>query len=249
MHSDKRQYVFNKDFLITSADVDFEGKTKVSSLTNILIQAAWQHAEQLGWGVDDLAKHNLAWVLSSIRIKIFDYPTWRQTIQCETWPKGISRLFYLRDFNIYDSDNKLLASATSNWILIDIERRRPKLHNLDDEAIKKNSGKHAIEEEITPVKFDGEIESSYEYTVKYSDIDINQHLTTTRYIDIMFDTFSPEQIGNCRAREVKLSFLKEVTYAQNIRMQRHGLCNDNGVKFQLISEKQEKPCFLAELLF
>jgi medium-chain acyl-[acyl-carrier-protein] hydrolase len=248
MSDQTRQYIFNKEFLVTSADVDFEGKVHVSAFVNFLIQSAWQHAEHLGWGVDEMNEHNLAWILSSLQLKIIDYPKWRQTIRCETWPKGVDRLFYLRDFKIFDSDNNLLATGTSNWILIDIERRRPKLHKLDDEAIRKNANLHAIEEKIASIKFDGEMDSTYDYMVRYSDIDINKHLTTTRYIDLMFDTYRPMQISKNRPSEITLNFIKEVTFDEHITMVKGNLVN-NTTKFQLISEKHEKPCFKAELKF
>lgn len=244
----ERKHIFNKEFLVTSADVDFEAKIKISALSNFLIQAAWRHAEHLGWGVDEMNEHNLAWILSSFQIKISDYPKWRQTIRIETWPKGIDRLFYLRDFKVFDSDNNLLATGTSNWILIDIERRRPKLHNLDDEAITKNTNRHAIEEKIGSIMFDGEMGSTYDYIVRYSDIDINNHLTTTRYIDLMFDTYTPEQINKNRPKEITINFVKEITFAEHITMVR-SIMSHNSTKFQLISEKQEKPCFKAELKY
>lgn len=248
MSTQTKQFVFNKEFLVTSADVDFEGNVHISALANFLIQAAWRHAEHLGWGVDEMTEHNLAWILSSMKIKIKNYPRWRQTIRIETWPKGIERLFYLRDFVIYDSENNILGTGTSNWILIDIERRRPKLHNLNDEAIQQNKGKHAIEEKITGIQFEGEIDLDTDYNVKYTDIDINQHLTTTRYIDLMFDTYTPEQIALNRLTDITINFIKEITFAEKIKMVRSKPAG-NSVKFKLISEKQEKPCFLAELKY
>lgn len=248
MSETERQYIFHKEFLVTSADVDFEGKAKVSALTNFLIQAAWRHAEHLGWGVDDLHKHNLAWVLSSMKIKILGYPEWRSKIKIETWPKGIDRLFYMRDFKVFDENGNILALGTSNWILIDIERRRPKVHKLDDEAILKNQGRHAIEEKIGAVNFDGQLDSTYDYITRYSDIDINQHLTTTRYVDIMFDGYPPEYIGKNRPKGITVNFIKEVKFGQRVTMFR-STGKDNAVKFQLLTEDQEKPCFKAELVF
>lgn len=248
MSDSERKFILHKEFLVTSACVDFEGKVKVSALTNFLIQAAWQHAEQLGWGVDDLRKQNLAWVLSSLKIKILSYPEWKSKIKIDTWPKGVDRLFYLRDFKVSDDKGKVFALGTSNWILIDIEKRRPKVHQPDDEAIQRNKEVHAIKEKIEALSFDAQIDSTNDYVVRYSDIDINHHLTTTRYVDLMFDSYSPEFIRNNRPKEITLNFIKEVKFGQKVTMTR-GKLQGKHVKFQLLTEEQEKPCFKANLVF
>lgn len=242
------QYVLDQDFLITSADVDFEGVLKISALSNILIQSAWQHAGLLGWGSKDLEQFNLAWILSAFQIKIFDYPKWSQQIRCKTWAKGTDRLYYLRDFIVYDERDNIVAVAGSKWLLIDIERRRPKSHNTDAEVLQFNANKHAIQEKIATPKFEGDCNFELDYTVKYSDIDINQHLTTTRYIDLMMDTFDLIDMRKKRPKEIAVNFIKEVNFGEQVKMMR---CQNspNNMQFQLLSNEMEKVLFRAELLF
>ena len=42
----------------------------------------------------------------------------------ETWPSGIDRLFAIRDFRMVAGEEVLLR-ATSEWMVIDVNRRRP----------------------------------------------------------------------------------------------------------------------------
>ncbi len=214
---------FKKDreekFLVTSADVDFEQKLKISALANYLIQISWHHAEDLSWGVDDLLKYNLVWVLSGLHIQLDECPKWRETINITTWPKGINRLFYLRDYIIKNEKGEIIGRATSNWLMIDIDKRRPKLHELDDAIITANQGRHAIEEVIPMLRQNGEdVISSTDFAVRYSDVDLNKHLTTTRYIDWVMDTFSPDEIGSKRPKTFLANFVKEIRFGHEVRM-------------------------------
>lgn len=246
MNTSPTPYILDIDFQVTSADVDFQQKLKVSSLANMFIQAAWQHAEELGWGADELAKQNLAWVLSSVHIKIEKLPLWKQHIQCKTWPKGTNRLFYLRDFILYDEANNKIATATSNWLIIDIERRRPKFIELDKVTFEQNIDKHAIKGLVPPIKFEGNPEFELEYTIKYSDIDINKHLTTTRYIDLLFDTYSPDELQGKDTKEIIFYFNKEVKFNEKVKMLR-GERPDNTTCFQLVNETKGNVAFLAQV--
>ncbi|MBN2486773.1 MAG: hypothetical protein JXB34_12435 [Bacteroidales bacterium] len=222
MATNNTEYIIKRDFQVTSADVDFEGVLKLSALTNYFIQAAWQHAEILGWGVSELQKDNLAWVLSGFKIEIAEYPEWKQSITVETWPKGINRLFYLRDFIMYGNKGKVLARATTNWLLIDIDKRRPKLAGTGIDLFEMNSGKHAIKETVPALSSPDSFDLAVPFDIRYSNIDINQHLTTTGYIDFIFDTYNPEFISGERPKFLVANFLKEVKFGSKVEMLRSG---------------------------
>ncbi len=242
----KSNYQYQQTFLVSSADADLNQKLRLSSLTNYLIQIAWKHATSLGWGPDDLMKHNLVWVLSGVHIELERMPIWRDTITVETWPKGIHRLFYLRDFLIFDQDNKPIGKATSSWLLIDVEKRRPRLHEPESEVFSFNQQRHAIEAMVPMVEFDSEASGEYLFQVRYSDIDINHHLTTTRYVDWMFDTFTPEELKDKQVRGLTLNFLKELNFGQKVLMQKQILPNGI-INFQLKSEEIDKVFFRGQL--
>jgi len=70
-------------------------------------------------------KMNLTWVLSGFFITIDSYPKWQDTITIQTWPSGLERLFAMRDFIIFDADRKVIGTAKSAWIVIDMALRKP----------------------------------------------------------------------------------------------------------------------------
>jgi acyl-ACP thioesterase len=236
-------------YLVTSADVDFEEKIHVSALINFLIQSAWRHAETLGWGVNILKEHNLSWVLSGMKLEVFDYPKWKEELIVETWPKGVHRLFYLRDYIVYDKNFKTVAKATSNWLMIDVNKRRPKLKLPDNlnEVISEN--KHAISELVPTINIKGELNHDKAYEVLYTHIDVNQHLTTTGYIHFVMNTFDPEFISGNRPKKITINFHKEILFGSKLKMSYSSL-KEGLMTFNLFDlENKSKPCFTCELMF
>lgn len=247
----KTEIIQNTKYLVTSADVDFEEKIHISSFINVLIQSTWRHAEHLGWGINILRKHNLSWVLSGLKLEILDYPKWKDELIIETWPKGINRLFYLRDYIGYNKDNEIVAKATSNWLLIDSDKRRPKLKLLDNLNDVISENKHAIPEPVPLLKIDSEPDNvkEKEYEVLYTHIDVNQHLTTTGYIDFVMNTFEPEFISKNRIKEIVLNFQKEVLFGSKLKLA-YSSQDKRLMRYYLYTlENKIKPCFTCELNF
>ena len=237
--------LLTKKFQIFPLDADFKGNMRIGALINYFIQAAWQHAEELGWGLDAFEKLGYSWVLSQLKIKINSVPKWPGEITVETWPKGLNRLFYKRDANILDFDGNIIASITSNWLIIDKISKRPKLYKQDLEMLMRNQFKHAIHEDVERIKIEGVPAFSTSNKVKYTDIDINQHLTTVKYIDYIFDTYDLNFINANTPKELTINFLKEVKFGTEVTINRYEEGNIHF--FDIIIVELKQSCFRAEL--
>jgi medium-chain acyl-[acyl-carrier-protein] hydrolase len=243
------KYILEEEFLVTSADTDFTLNLRVSSLVNMFIQIAWHHAEELGFGIKYLHQNNLAWVLSKLHLKIYSLPQWNDPIRLITWPKGIHRLFYLRDLEVFNKSGQLIACATSEWLLIDIKTKRPKLQGPDEEIFNKNRDKHAIEaltENLDPLKGD---KNNFLLKAAYSDIDLNQHLTTTRYVDWMFDTFDMGFHKKHKCSSIILNFIREIPDGIDVSVNRISNFDKNCHDFEFIKNEDGQILFLGRLLF
>jgi medium-chain acyl-[acyl-carrier-protein] hydrolase len=243
------QYQLRENFRISSADADFQRKLKVSSLLNMLIQIAWKHAEEMGYGVDSMNQSGLAWMLSRMHLKIITLPLWSDNIKISTWPKGIRKLFYLRDFIGFDLAGNQLIAATSEWLMIDINSRRPKLKDPENPAFRVNENRHAIDSAVAvidPSDFDTE---TYIHRARYSDIDLNKHLTATRYIDMMFDCFDLGFLEKNSCKELILNFMHEITFAESFTIQKHSLQSENVYQFEFSSHDRKSIYFRGQLTF
>lgn len=227
--------ILSEDTLVTSADTDFTRTLKPGALVNFHIQVAWHHAQNLGFGIDFLHENALVWMLSRMHIKIYRYPHWDEYIKLQSWPKGIRRLFYIRDFRFYDKQNNIISEATSEWLIINLASRRPKLYNPDHNIFHENIGKHALEGEVPVLSTPGAEATNFSNKVGYSDVDLNRHLTTTRYVDWMFDCFDLDFLRQYRYNELVLNFIKEIPYGSKVGINRYSPANDNSYHFEFIA--------------
>ena len=241
--------ILKEKYSINSADTDFTRRIKVSSLTNMFIQSAWHHAEDLGFGIHVLHRQNCVWMLSRFRLRLLKIPSFNETISINTWPKGIHRLFYQRDFEVFAANNTEIALGTSEWLIIDLKARRPRLIDADHHIFNPGQVRHAIDEPVPVLDTPATRSEHYKRQVRYSDIDLNQHLTTTRYIDWMFDTFEPEFLKENSCTEVIVNFLREIPHNTVAEIARFNSEEVNTFCFELTNSGKKLVFFRGQLVF
>jgi acyl-ACP thioesterase len=215
-------------FKITSADTDMYTRIRAGSVVNLLIQSAINSAESLGFGFDGLKVQKLFWVLSRLTVEIYQPLKWNQETEVETWPKSVEGLLYTRDYIVRDKSENIIARATSGWLAIDSETKRPKIiDGIQAEMFVHLKDKHAFHEspEKLPPTHEGDL-----FTVHsgYFDFDLNRHVTSTRYIDWMMDTFSADFHHKHYPKRISINFMKETLPGDSINIIRS---NNNDSKY------------------
>jgi acyl-ACP thioesterase len=236
--------IFSAQYKLSPGNSDFQLNLRPGAFFAYYIGAAWQHAEKLGIGYSHLETENLAWVLRQVEVE-FPLPIqWPGEIIIETWPKGIQRFFYLRDALFYTSNNEIAARLTSNWMIIDKTRKRPKIYAKENKSLYENENKHALQNQHFEDK--GLELNNMGYSVVYSDIDMNQHLTTSRYIDLLFDTFSLQFLKENTLKKMSVEFLKEVKFKEKIQLRQF---RNKGQYFFEMCNNASQVCFKGYLVF
>jgi len=211
--------IYSQKFAIGSFDSDWHGNAKLTSICNYLQEIAGNHVDQIGQGLEDLNENNHAWVLSRLRIKIIRPAKWKESIRIETFPTGIKGLFGARDFRIFDADNKVIALASSNWLVVDLNSHRPiRPHEVVKnmplgnypEVFEKELGK------LSPLSQDAEFIE--EIKVHYSDIDINRHVNNVKYLKWLIDALPIETLTEKPVSELEINFLHELKLGEQIQI-------------------------------
>ena len=207
--TNKNDLISTLKFKVTSAETDMESRLRPGALINLLIQSATHSADKLGFGFESLKKHNLFWVFSRLTVNITRPLKWNEVVEVETWPKDIVGLLYTRDFIIRDEDGKVVAKAASAWLPIDLETKRPKRkESFDSEFFTFLKEKHALKD--PPEKLSGTREGEiFKVNSTYFDLDLNKHVTSTRYIDWMMDTFPIEFLRKNYPKALSINYIKE----------------------------------------
>ncbi|RHJ93526.1 acyl-[acyl-carrier-protein] thioesterase [Parabacteroides bouchesdurhonensis] len=181
-----------------SYQMDFRGRVTIPMIGNYLIHAASIHAANRGFGYSDMTEKHTAWVLSRLAIEITDYPKSSESITVYTWVDEVGRLFTSRCFELANGEGKTFGFARSIWAAIDMETRRPTLLDVEGLSAYISDRPCPIEKpgKIVPVEAKTE---AVPYKVKYSDLDINGHLNSIKYMEHLLDLFD---IGMFREKEI-----------------------------------------------
>lgn len=204
--SAKKKYIYD----IEPQDIDFRRKVSLKSLTNFILITAGKNADENGFGIMDLQKNDLTWVLSRLVIEMGRIPSEDDTIAIETWVEKIGTAFTTRNFRISDADGIVIGHAASTWAVMDMNTRR----SIPLDSIP--SMKEFIVNESTPIGdpehlpgVEGEIVNSF--TVRYSKIDVNNHANSLYYVQWISDCFSLDFYRTHKIRRFEINFLKELT--------------------------------------
>lgn len=184
--------VWSETVRVRSYEAGADGRASILSICNYLQEAAGNHAHALGVAIDQLAAQNLSWVLSRLRVRMDEYPRWREDVRITTWPCGVERLFAHRDFEIHGAGGRLLGVGTSAWLLLDIRRRRPArmLDVVKDFAVT-DRARAFPEEPATTLSPPPRADSERVFRVRLSDLDVNRHVNNVNYIEWAVETVPP----------------------------------------------------------
>lgn len=213
---------YSRKYQVTTNDVDFTKKMKLSAALNYFQEVSELHTEELGIGFNTLEKElGIAWVLARIKIDMVKYPLWNDEIIVETWHQIPKKYEFERDYYIRDLDGNILVKASSLWVIVDIKTRR-----LMKSEIIKIEYPSIFEERATDFRFSkirpaGNAEKVYDRVIGCSDIDMNYHVNNSKYLDFIFDCFDMEVLKNYYAKSAEIHYINETFTGDIITMYKY----------------------------
>jgi len=205
-------------FSVTSYEVDFTGKLSLYALFNRFQDLAGIHAAYLQVGYDSLREAKLAWILSRIKVQIHSLPRWGDAVHLATWPKGIERLFALRDFCLTNKNGETLVAATSAWLLIDIDKGHPRRIETLPIDLQFPNAVQAIQDPLNKIQIPEGLVRVFEKPVWLSDIDTNRHVNNAQYVKWITDCFSRDQFYNHRITSLQINYPEETLLGDTVAL-------------------------------
>lgn len=207
------QYV--NEFYLTAAEVNSQEEMPLSRLVTLIIDTATAHANRLGVGYARMMERNTSWVLSRLSTDIYRMPGVNHSYRMVTWVDSVNRLFSDRMFELQDSETgETIGWAHTTWMAIDMDSRRPSdlssLQELVDVVTERPFG-GTKSGKLLPLT---DMADGYAYTFKVSDIDVNRHVTTRRYIDLITDLWPIDMYNARRVSRFEIAFKHEARYAE-----------------------------------
>lgn len=246
------ELLYKNEYNIGYRDVDFNKNMRLSALFGYFQDTASLNVEKLGIGVDFLSKrYSVAWVLTKILVEINRIPSWNERIIVETWPHKPKKYEFDRDFRVLDEEGNIIASAISNWVLLDIETREIKKSEIisSDYPDLPFTEERSIDSRLRKLKSYGQLELVYRKVIGYSDTDVNGHINNAKYIDYIMDCFSIEDHKKHTVKSIQVNYLKEVFPGDELILFKDiSKANSNQIYIEGVNGADQKPAFNAELI-
>ena len=193
--------------------LDVRGKLSMGVLGKHLLNCADAYAAERGFDVVEQGGEHYTWVLSRLAIELEDLPSCHESFSIQTWVENVYRLFADRNFVICDKDEKPIGYVRSVWAMISMETRNPaNLLTLFGDRIT-----NSICEKECPIAKPGRIKVSQQeavskYVAKYSDLDINGHVNSIKYIEHILDIFPLDTYKKKALKRFEIAYVAESYY-------------------------------------
>lgn len=220
-------------FTIDAYLTDFRGKATLPMIGGFMLQAATKHAEERGFGYSAMTSMQRAWVLSRMAIEIFEYPKNDTIMVIKTWVANVNRLFTERYFAFEDESGKEIGYAKSLWASIDLKARKPtnvlEMEGLSEYITEKENPIEGLTK-IPALK--DNYEQASDFIVKYSDVDINKHINSMKYIEHFVDVFDIDMFKEKEIRRIEVNYISEGRY---------------GTKIDILKQEEADDSFILEM--
>ena len=226
-------------FVAEPFHVDFMERLTMGVLGNHLLNCAGFHAAERGFGIATLNENHYTWVLSRLAIEMEEMPRAYEKFSVQTWVENVYRLFTDRNFVILNQEGKPIGYARSIWAMISMETRKPAdlltLHggSITDYVCQKDCpiakpGRIKVEEQ----------QALDEYKIRYSDIDLNGHVNSVKYIEHILDLFPMEWFRQKTVKRFEVAYVAESYYGDTLSFYRQQI-SENEFDIEVKKNGQE----------
>ncbi len=226
-------------------DTDANRNVRPSKIVEYMQETANRQCEVSGLPLEWLRdEKHLAFILGALSLNIYEPLHAYEDIEVHTWCKEAKSYIFNRYFDI-TRDGKLIAEATSTWVLIDLERKnmvRASAYDFFDGCFYYDEPVDA--EKLLPkarIAKDAEMREVGKRKISYSDIDYNMHMNNTHYPDMLCDYLSEmtDAENAHTVSQMSLSYLKESALGATLTVTRSEKDEDGIIAVRTLNEAGE----------
>ena len=196
-------------------EIDINGNLYPSVLLTLMQEAAHGQFDEAGNNIKTMrTEKNLGLWVTRIAISVYDKIGEDDVVCARSSPTHDSRgLMFNRCYQLVRGD-EVVAEAISVWTLLDTKEMKPIRFSDTDFGMPFEDPLEISAPARFPFPRDMELVEAGHHKVRYSDIDYNQHLTNTRYPNLICDML-PSLEGK-RVSEFSISFVNQAETGEDL---------------------------------
>lgn len=222
--SETEHILFSEPKVQQFRDADADGAIGMRAYLNYFQDAVatWMH--RLHWGNDTIhEQYGVAWVFMRYRMQVFAKTTYHEPLTIECWMEPAGHTISIRHAVEIRMGGQLMARGRLESCLVDLANKRvTRLEKIDFRPEVALDRENPVAQfDRIPMETEG-LREAYPYTVRYSDLDNNRHMTNLRYIQLVMDAFTPEEFCGKMLSDLEIHYRNQCLYGEQIRMLRGG---------------------------
>ena len=196
-----------------------QGEAPLSLLVQWILDAATRHAESWGIGYSTLIRRTQVWVLARLGLELDYFPVIGESFRIETWIESFNKHFSMRNFAFIQADGKPFGYARTIWSIIDLETRT----SVDIESFEFIA--RFVNDRPCPIEKLSRLGAVHAsdpicLRVQTTDIDLNRHQNSVKYIDQMINLFPLERFDRERIGRFEINYSSEAQYGMVLELHR-----------------------------
>ncbi|XP_019437549.1 PREDICTED: palmitoyl-acyl carrier protein thioesterase, chloroplastic-like [Lupinus angustifolius] len=195
----REDLVSRQNFSIKSYEIDADRKISIQALMNYFQETVIHHYKANRFHCDDfgstpeMLKQNLICVTIRMKVVIYQYPTWGDDVQVETWISASGKIGLRMNWHLVDcKTGEILVRASSVCVMMNKLTRR--VSKIPDEV------RRELEPQfLSPLNLDDRKDLprlhhnaadyiSNSFSPRWSDLDVNQHVNNVKYIEWILES-------------------------------------------------------------
>lgn len=205
-------------FIVEDFHSDFTGNLSMTILGNHLLNCSNLHARERGFGIGDYNGTSYTWVISRLVVDFSEPIHKNEVFLLKTWVSKVYNSFIDREYELINSQGRTTGRAHSVWAMIDTNNRESvnlsEFHgNKLTNCVCDISHPMVTKQGRTKIK---SIVPCFEHKVMYSDLDINGHVNSIKYIEHALNMVPLALFNTNQLERLEIAYAAESSYADRL---------------------------------
>lgn len=236
--------IYEKKFTVDCFDIGENNKFLNLGFLKMMQNIASTHSKDIEKTIGKTKKDNIGWVITNWKLQVTERPKENEVITIKTWLSKINKLYFYREFEVFNEEGNCIAKAESKWIWFDIDDRA--VVRVDDETRKLYEGIIEDREGFPSERIkkdcksnDNEFNFGTEYRIMRRDIDLNHHVNNLNYLLFANEAITEDLYRMGEPNNIEITYKKELMLGDTIECMYKKIAeNEYNIVIQNIKTKE-----------
>lgn len=208
---------YTETMTVMNADADFRSLLKPSALLRYVEQVSADHARAFGMTDEFFKEHGVAFLVGKQALRFDRVPRRAEKLTLTTRAESSKRGSIKRITTLTDAQGKQVAMVDCRWIVASLAEGR--ILRQPDWTVE-NFWNESVEGELSLQlhKCREGLTSAGEWTVHYSQCDLNGHLNNAFYLDLVCDALAQDVVRSGPVTFASINYHREIRMGESVEV-------------------------------